>query len=563
MDNKPNEKQGGDLPACAAEFIRQIGRRMRYRKRAAKDVQAELTAHFEDELRGCTDVKEREQRVQRLISEFGDARLLAVLCRRAKKRCRPLWAKAIVRTAQGAGVMLILFVFYATWFLSGKPAPRMDYVAMLNQMSRPEIADKDNAWPHYEKAFAALVEPNDELELEPAFKELNRPEYRSLRALPEATRAAISQWVENNEAALREFKTAAAMSYCLRSYRADPNMKDPWVIGVLLPHLSSLRNLGRLGIWRSGIDLEQGDTSRAADDCLTVARAGRHWQRSEFLIEQLVGLALSWTGHEGILAITQARRLPPADLANLQQELAALYLGRYPLINIEAERLQMMDTIQHVFTEGGPGGGHMPFSGAMRLLDLVTSPGEPAGDSELIVVPMWTALSLVHAGRCKTTAKANWLFDEQAKSVKLSPYERRAAKAPGTDELLKSLPEYRYAVIHILAPALDRVAEIAFRGKALHEATMTVLALQRYRQEKGAYPASLEELKRAGYIDALPADPYGDGPLTYKPAADQFTLYSVGPDFKDDGGTSGTDRKGRPQMWDASTGDAVFWPVSP
>jgi len=93
---------------------------------------------------------------------------------------------------------------------------------------------------------------------------------------------------------------------------------------------------------------------------------------------------------------------------------------------------------------------------------------------------------------------------------------------------------------------------------------MTVLALQRYRAEKGAYPASLEELKQAGYIDVLPADPYSDGPLVYKPAADHFTLYSVGTDFKDDGGTPGKDRKGRPTMWDAQAGaDAVFWPVSP
>ena len=563
MENKPNEDRGGDLPACAAEFIRQVVRRMRYRKKAAADVQAELTAHFEDELRGCANVQEREQRVQRLISEFGDAKLLAILCRRAKKRCRPLWAKAIVRTAQGAGVLLLLFLVYMAWFAIGKPAPRMDYIALVNQMSRPELAERDNAWPHYEKAIAALVEPDDDLDLQPAFKELNRPEYRSLGALPEETRAAISQWVENNEAALREFKTAAAMSYCLRSYSADPNAKDPWLMAVLLPHLPALRNLGRLSVWRSRINLEHGDTRQAVEDCLAVARAGRHWQGSEFLIEQLVGLALSRLGHEQILAIAQARKLPAADLANLQQELAVLYPGRYPLINIEAERLGLLDTIQRVFTEGGPGGGHMAFSGAMRLHDLMTT-GEQDSDAGPLMVPMWTALSMIHAGRGKTTARANWLFDEQAKLAKLSPYERHATKTPGTDDLLRLLPEYRYAVIHILAPALDRAADTAFRGRALHEATMTVLALQRYRAEKGAYPASLEELKQAGYIDVLPADPYSDGPLVYKPAADHFTLYSVGTDFKDDGGTPGKDRKGRPTMWDAQAGaDAVFWPVSP
>ncbi len=563
MENKPNENRSGDLPACASELIREIGRRMRYRKRAAEDVRAELTAHFEDELRGCTNAQEREQKAQRLMAEFGDARLLAVLCRRAKKRCRPLWATAMVRTVQGAGVMLLLFIIYTGWFLSGRPVPRVDYVAMLNQMSRPEIAEQDNAWPHYEKAMAALVEPDDEPELQAVLKGSRGHEYRSFSALPEETRAEISQWVGKNGAALQEFAAAAAMVYCLKPYRTDPKMKDPWVMYIQLPPLSSLRTLGRLAIWRSRIDLERGDIRQAVDDCLSVARASRHWQRSETLIEQLVGLAMNRMAHEEVLRIVRARDLPAAELANLQRQLVSLYPGQYPLINIEAERLTILDTIQRVFTEGGPGGGHMAFSGVMRLQDVTAATGSQDDNPELVAVPIWTAMSLVHAGRSKTTAKANWLFDEQVKLTKLSPYERRATKAPGTDELLRSLPEYRYALIHLLIPALDRTAEIAFRGKALHEATMTVLALQRYRQEKGSYPESLEELKQTGYIDVLPADPYSSGPLAYKSAADHFTLYSVGTDFKDNGGTPSTDRKGRPQMWDAGAGDAVFWPVNP
>ncbi len=563
MENKPSENRGGDLPACAAEFIRQIGRRMRYRKKAAEDVQAELTAHFEDDLRGCTSAQEREQRVQRLISEFGDAKLLAILCRRAKKRCRPLWATAMVRTAQGAGVLLLLFVVYAGWSLSGTPSPSVDYVAVLNQMSRPEIAEQDNAWPHYEKAIAAFVEPGDEPELQAVLRGSRGHEYRSISALSDETRAAISQWVEKNEAALQEFTTAAAMLYCCRPYATDPNMKDPWVMGVLLPHLSSLRDLGRCAIWRSRVALERGDSQQAVEDCLAVARAGRHWQQGEILIEQLVGLAMSQRAHEEMLRIVRTRDLPAAELANLQRQMAALYAGRYPPIDLEAERLGILDTIQRVFTEGGPGGGHMAFSGAMRLYDFMAGTEARNDDSGPIVVPLFAAMSLVHAGRSKTTAKANWFFDEQVRLAKLSPYEKHTGQTPGTDDPLRSLPEYRYAVIHLLAPALDRAAEIAFRGKAFHEATMTVLALQRYRQEKGAYPASLDELKQAGYIDALPADPYSRDPLVYRPATDHFTLYSVGSDFKDDGGTPGTDRKGNPRMWDTKTGDSVFWPVNP
>lgn len=97
-------------------------------------------------------------------------------------------------------------------------------------------------------------------------------------------------------------------------------------------------------------------------------------------------------------------------------------------------------------------------------------------------------------------------------------------------------------------------------GRALHEATLTILALQRHHAEKSRYPASLGELVQAGYLDTLPADPYAAGPPAYKTVNQDFVLYSLGPNFKDNGGRSGTDRQGRPHMW-ADKGDTVFWPV--
>ena len=73
---------------------------------------AELAAHFEDELKGCATDKEREQKARQLISEFGDAKLLAVLLRRAKKRCRPVWRTVVARTFQTIGVLILFFALY-------------------------------------------------------------------------------------------------------------------------------------------------------------------------------------------------------------------------------------------------------------------------------------------------------------------------------------------------------------------------------------------------------------------------------------------------------------------
>ncbi|MEN6337652.1 MAG: hypothetical protein ABFE01_25645, partial [Phycisphaerales bacterium] len=96
MQEKPQESHGNELPPCVSEFVRTVAGKIRYRRKVREDVQAELTAHFEDELRDVTDPAEREKRAKQLIEGFGDVELLAVLCRRAKKRCRPAWAKTMI-----------------------------------------------------------------------------------------------------------------------------------------------------------------------------------------------------------------------------------------------------------------------------------------------------------------------------------------------------------------------------------------------------------------------------------------------------------------------------------
>lgn len=547
-----------ELPPGVVAFIRQVTRKMRYRRKVRQEVQAELTAHFADELKDCRGTEEKEQKVRRLIEEFGDVRLLAILCRRAKKRCRPLWAKMAVRVLQTAAVVLFLLTLYMIWFVSGRPNVKVDYLALLNRMGRPEIAERDNAWPHYERAVALFVEPGDELELMPAFRDLIYPERWAFGSLSDETRETIGEWVQANRAAWEQFLIAASKPYCSKSYAYNKSDEEKWLLSVLLPHVPVLRGLTRVGVWRSYVSLKEGRTREALEDCLAMARAAPHWQHSGTVIEQLMGLALSRMAHEQILAVIAGGNLSAAELGDLQAKLAGIYPGSFPPIDLEGERLAFFDTVQHVFTDGGPGGGHL----VARASGNIPFSGSSGNAADAHDLALWQAVAVVHAGRDQTVAKACRLFDRQDEYVKLSPHERRARGAAAFEEMLTPLPFYRYALIHVMLPAADRAADRAFRGKALHEATLTILALQRYHAEKESYPASLSELVRAGYLDTVPADPHSDGPLVYKTTGEGFILYSIGRDFEDDSGTPGKDRKGRPERWD-SDGDAVFWPVRP
>jgi hypothetical protein len=109
--------------------------------------------------------------------------------------------------------------------------------------------------------------------------------------------------------------------------------------------------------------------------------------------------------------------------------------------------------------------------------------------------------------------------------------------------------------LHTFLPAADRIIETSFQTKAQTDALLTTLALLRYKADKGRFPHELGELISTGYLKNLPMDPYGKNEMVYKITGNDFLLYSLGADFRDEGGVPsnwGTGKEG---------GDQVFWPL--
>ncbi|MHC4322786.1 MAG: DUF1700 domain-containing protein [Planctomycetota bacterium] len=695
MSDKRSDSKS--LPACAVEYVRRLLKKMRYRRKVRDDVEAELTAHFEDELKDCKSSEEKGQKAQQLITDFGDIKMLAILLRRAKKRCRPLWRTVIARTFQAIGVLIVSFIFYAIWFSFGEPTIRVDYIQLLNQMNQPQVRDQDNAWPHYEEAFKLYVPqspvvkkfisyrrngksredalrlknmildneskiqgwfeknrkywdnfnpeqqsvvlkcfeydwvpfpkiihqnnndwyatqfhwmtehvlrcinndaeltnphprgmlpsnvhpefPNDQLKS--WLKEGNIPanfiQAVSVAVLHEATKrysnlpkdmrgelsdielGYITPWIRQNEAAWREFALGSEKSYCYRPYNSNAQEKSLW--SIPLPPLQSLKDLARMVMWRSRIDQAEGRIQQSVNCCLAIARAAGHWQGKGTLVEQLVGLAISGLAHAEIQSLLVTRKLSAAELQRLQEQLSQIYPGDYPLMNMEGERLTFMDIVQRSFTDGGPGGGHL-IPGSWNHLTNLSAP-DPDGRDKRLFMPLFTAASMVHARRDATVAKANELYDLQNEHTRMTPYQKHISKTKSADEIMyESLPNYRFFLIQILMPASARVSEIAYRSKMGHDATLAIAATLRWQLQKDQYPATLDELVAAGFLDELPMDPYSDKPLVYKKTDGDFILYSVGPNFEDDDGEVAIFR-GRPRRWGTSdAGDIILWPIT-
>lgn len=578
MKNKLPRIDLRHLPKCVGEYIESVIKKMRYRKKVRNEVLTELASDFEAELKECTSEEQKQQRAYLLVEEFGDVKLLAVLLRRAKKRCRPLWRTIVARTFQAILVLILFFIVYVGWFVTGKPTISVDYIAQFNKLSKPEIFEQENAWQNYEKAIELYVEPNQNVDgIDGLIYISDQTDFEQLNEIQQKE---IRRWIENNQQAWQHYIDGSRKPYFHKKYETGESEYEKWdsegekwVMHILLPHLPPIRDLSKLGIWQSRMIISQGDIEQAIENCLAVIRCGNHFQSKGTLVEKLVGIAVRIAGYEEILKIFATRKLSSKKLKLLKEQLLAFRSDSYK-INLDGERLMFRDTVQHMFTKDGPGGGHFVpksmsiFDGEIGYAEDILEYFDDylqifGGDENAIRSFAYVGAGLLHAGRDDTLAQANRLFDRQEVILELTPYQRSSLNVDrefGEEDILSSLPEHKYFLIHWFSPPIIRISEIVHREEIIFKALITIISLQQWYLEQGDYPQNLDELVESRVLEKLPNDPWSDKPLVYKKTDDGFKLYGVGSNFKDDGGQVVIDNNGNIDLF-SEEGDWVFWPV--
>lgn len=527
-----------NLPACVAEFIKQVVKKMRYRRKVCRDVQAELAAHFEDELKDCANGEEREQKARQLIAEFGDVKLLAVLLRRAKKRCRTLLQKALVRSAQALGIIFVYLLICLSPMIVGRPTISVNYVDWLNEAVRAGRDEADNARPYYEKAAQLYVQRPDELTARWAdwSADLNDVE---LDLLP--------NWLDDNKQAIDSLRQGSRCPGYWSKYRGDETKLSEDLVANAMEILPSYRRLAFALQWQIRYEVYNGEIDTALSDCVAMAKFGCHLHGNGLLIEQLVGIALEALAHNTIFTLLERDDTPADVLKSTQQELDKLFNTQEPIISMEAEKVFWYDQIQRSFTDDGKGSGRLLVRG---LAYVVT---------DNLMDNLWRFVSFNYPDRKEMVEIIDGFFgrfdeflvqtplDLQDKDIDEQQWDKNTNITP--------------MMLKPLIPAHKRVSQIAWRTKTGRLALVTVLAALRYEKQIGQYPVGLNELVKAGYLRKMPIDPYSDSPLVYRRTEDEFLLYSFGSNLMDDGGKLGLGRNGKPRMW-ADDGDWVFWPTS-
>ncbi len=550
MNKRNKDNDFGNLPQSTQDFIKLVIKKMRYRKKVRLDVQAELAAHFEDELRDCAESQQQQEKAKQLIEQFGDAKLLGILLRRAKKRCRPLWQKALIRTFQVLLVLAVYFFICLTPLVVGKPEINTDYVQWLNDIVQASHDKEDNAKPLYDKAAEYCVrEPESLFNVSRHWPgDLNENELSDFK-----------QWLSKNQKAVELFRKAAEKPYFWFDYKAeqapDKNEPIPETHRIVTPVLlgenffpSLLEDLAKyrrlIYIARAYIFLEayNGDIRQAFDDNLTLLKFGQSMEGKGLLVEQLVGIAIEGLAHTTLTTILAHVDVPVDLLESTQNQIELVLKENKPVLDFEAEKAFWYDNIQRSFTDKGNGSGRA----LLKALPLVATDWQDT-------LRMFFTFDL--PGRKEVVRDVDWFFEQSSLLLVMPP-----SRSPDESLLTQKQKDELPLMMKTLSPGFERVSQQCWRLRTGRRGLLATLAVLRHYKDNENYPDNLEQLISAGYLQQVPIDPYTGEPLLYRKVDNGFVLYSVGPNCKDDGGQISYTESGRVKQWQEES-DFILWPV--
>jgi hypothetical protein len=560
--------RAGTLPAPARELVVRVVRRTRLWSLEKVEVADELVAHFTDALSSGTTIDEA-------IQQFGDERRTARLIRRAKRRNRPL----VWQVARSAGWLVTLFLatylgLLVRYFL-GRPAPSVDYVALLNRRELAASAH-ERAWPLYREALLTIGNRQRDPQID---KQLN--ELLDARSGSEHWPAA-TQWLYAHQDALAKIRAGARMPVLGFIHGNHGSARDPefWpnlnlpaaandsnaepVISVLLPHLNDMRRMANALSLDARLAQEQRDAARFLEDIGAMLGLARQLHGQDFLVTSLssVGIrALALAAIEQML-LSSPELLNNSQLQKLAHELSGPRVAA-DLIDLGAERSAFYDAIQRIYTDDGAGDGRITPQGMRFLADVSKSwsPGA-AGISDAPTTMLLAAPASLVGSRALVLREYDRFMDTMEAEFHHPLREVASNEAPASEKHLIWLREeplraFKYLPIVELAPGIHRAQWTAERVLARRDAIQTAIALELYRRQHGGFPDSLAALVPA-LLPRVPVDPITGEPLHYRLVDGKPLIYSVGADRDDDAGRVPLSRMGNPQAYMAAQ-----WGIDP
>ena len=344
------------------------------------------------------------------------------------------------------------------------------------------------------------------------------------------------------------------------------------IMDVLLPHLRDHRRLGRTLAIRINRNLGADRLDEVVTDLRTMRRLAELTSREPVMISRLAGISID------SLATDVLKRLlaSPALTAAQVQTLREIYRQPRQMLELrtlieEVERLTPLDMLQALRR------GDAELLPALKIMQSISDAAEPAITFDVIERPDPTkaldeAIRGPHFDTDRAMRRVNDTWNQYLSNLprEMAGLDRAEAeleatltqrKGGGPEHLMalmmrpivdpprepEAVAEFTDAVtdliLGVLTPAVGAALRTELASETMDDLNRVALALAAFRLDHGQYPATLDELTPR-YLDALPPDRYTGDPLRYRllpvngERAAGYSVYSVGRDLEDDGGTN-------------------------
>jgi hypothetical protein len=335
------------------------------------------------------------------------------------------------------------------------------------------------------------------------------------------------------EAELAKYPEAVAKARTLADYDRGryPIRYTADVISTLLPHLQEAREVAVLLQWDAADRGQEKDVDGALRSARSAAVCGRSIGDEPFMVSHLVRIACFAIASNAVERALNHGEASDAELIAVQ----TLWLKE------DGENLlHQMTRGERACVNETAGLLH---SGKMAMSQL-TGNGQPTTAEKLATIGQRNWFRHEHARMLELTTR-------QIEIAKLLPHEQVAP----LDELENEVKAMPSGLAKVLMPAMMKVAQAAHRHRGTLRSVAVLVAAERYRKVKGHWPETASELVPA-YLPEVPLDPYDGKPIRLKRGEFGITVYCVGPDRKDDGGTIDREARQKPgtdagyQLWD-------------
>jgi hypothetical protein len=438
------------------------------------------------------------------------------------------------------GILVGYFAIRVALLVTGKPTISVNYAAEYNEQLRPaDLEPNDNAAACYRDAFARLPNTNEDI-----WRVGNLWQYEPNSIM----RRTVESWVASCDEAMQVLRQATEK----RAFWAELSscdFFDPMSMEGL--NLRDFRTAAICLRFKAQSLALQGDVAGALDCTMIVCRMARHLTTGSRM-QINVGQALNGLAVGAAFDVLSRTEVDSNLLGKVQTQFEAVLSADIPL-SFTGDKVLLQDAIQRYFTDNGKGNGHVIPGILYDQFRMGKTPRNELAANAAYLKHLYIAW--VHPSRTQTLQTLKDLVQRANELVAQSPWKLRA-KGTNYEEELTKLAKDNYFLRSVTADTtLARTIGLHYRIRVSGEALVTTMGLLRFHEDKGIWPANLEELAAAGYIQEVPIDPYSGKPLIYKQAGDSFTLHSCGLDFDDDGGVY--------SKWGNSPqgGDQVFWPV--